>query len=82
MQNWLNTNLPEHDYKINIRTIRVMYSDCFGSSSLNNYKKGGATHPDGEDYIYDGWEIDFKSEEHAIWFKLSFQDETRELTTY
>lgn len=75
MKQWfLNQfNLEPSKYNIQAHTIRTKYSDCFGGPSL--LKKGGPTHPMGDDFRYNGTEITFQNEEDAVQFKLTFAED-------
>lgn len=71
---WLNENMPEEGrWYVQKHTVRTK---CSNSPQLNGLPTmGSPAHPMGDDYRYDGWEIMFKGEADAVFFKLTFQDE-------
>lgn len=73
MINWLKLNVPKENCLVQQRTVRIRYSGGYGGSSA--FTTSIPRHPEGNDYTYDGWQIEFKDEEHAVLFKLTFQDE-------
>ena len=73
MKVWLESQFEEGQYVVQPHTKRIKYS---GPPKENGLKiMGGPTHPWGDDFKYDGWEIVFKGEADAVLFKLTFQDE-------